>query len=120
MVRQTARRESCTLPRRMLDWTVVAHLSDLPVGALRRATVEGRELVVGRTEHEVFAADVLCPHRAGPLDEGMISGERLVCPWHSWDFDVHTGICERFPATRLTLHEVQVSGDDVLVRLRAE
>lgn len=104
----------------MPEWTVVANLSDVAVGSLRRVTVDGRDLVLGRTEHELFAADLLCPHRAGPLDEGVIAGGRLICPWHAWDFDVHTGIYERFPQTRLSLHEVKVEANDILVRLRAE
>ena len=104
----------------MSDWTVVAQLSELSAGSLRRVTVAGQDLVVGLAGSELFATDLLCPHRAGPLDEGCIVGERLVCPWHSWEFDVRSGVYERFPATRLRLHEVRAEGNDVLVRLRAE
>lgn len=102
----------------MEEWTLVAMLSDLRVGSLKKVIVNGRELVLGRTHERLFAADLLCPHRAGPLDEGTIEGERIVCPWHAWEFDVRTGCYERFPATCLTLHEVQLMGEEIRVRLK--
>ncbi|HUX85625.1 MAG TPA: Rieske 2Fe-2S domain-containing protein [Chloroflexota bacterium] len=78
-------------------WVNVLSASDLPVGVARKVTVGQTSLVVGRVEDLIFAILDLCPHLElpfsafGPLD---VQRERLVCPWHFWEFDVRTGRCE--------------------------
>lgn len=102
----------------MSDWTTVATLADLPQGSLRRVVVAGRAIMVARTgAHEVSASDLVCPHRGGPLDEGSLHAGRVVCPWHSWEFDLTSGVCTRFPHMKLELHEARIEGDLVQVRL---
>ena len=40
-----------------------------------------------------YACSPLCPHEDGPLAEGWLEGESVVCPWHGFDFDLRTGRC---------------------------
>jgi nitrite reductase (NADH) small subunit len=40
---------------------------------------------------EVYASQAECPHRGGPLSEGLLGGTTLICPLHSWKFDLATG-----------------------------
>src|ERR671937_3106150 len=40
-----------------------------------------------------YACGALCPHEDGPLAEGWIEGDAVVCPWHGFDFDLTTGQC---------------------------
>ena len=58
-----------------------------------------------------------CPHNGGPLAEGMVEGSRVICPWHAWAFDVHTGEAEHNPAARVAVFTVKVDGEDVLVNI---
>ncbi|MCW3061186.1 MAG: Nitrite reductase small subunit, probable [Capsulimonas sp.] len=66
--------------------------SQIPIG-------EGREFLVGETKIAVFrsrnggvyATQPLCPHRAGPLVDGLMGGNILACPLHAWKFDLSTG-----------------------------
>ena len=43
---------------------------------------------------ELSALDNICPHRQGPLGQGWMEGEAVICPWHSWAFNVKTGLAE--------------------------
>ena len=69
---------------------------------LRSATVRIRDgvCIVGaqrialyHTASGFFATGNTCPHRGGPLGEGDIIGDEIVCPWHLWAFDIATGFC---------------------------
>jgi nitrite reductase (NADH) small subunit len=61
------------------------------------------------------AVDNWCPHRRGPLGQGWLEGNLVVCPWHSWTFDLTTGQSD-YPANeRVDVFPVKIEGDDILV-----
>ena len=86
---------------------------------LRAATVEGREVVVGRTREGLwFALDNTCTHAYARLCEGRLRGNRLMCPLHGASFDVRDGSVLGAPApTGLVAHAVRVVGGQVEVAL---
>jgi nitrite reductase (NADH) small subunit len=55
------------------------------VGLVKVAVFHGRD---GR----LFATQAECPHRGGPLADGLVGGTTLVCPLHEWSFDLLTGM----------------------------
>lgn len=64
----------------------------IPPGEGRQLVVGNRALAVFRVRGGgVFATQATCPHRAGPLAEGLLGGTTLVCPLHGYRFDVATG-----------------------------
>jgi nitrite reductase (NADH) small subunit len=64
----------------------------IPIGEGREFTVDGIVIAVFRSRNgSVYATQALCPHRAGPLADGLIGGSTLVCPLHAWKFDLETG-----------------------------
>jgi nitrite reductase (NADH) small subunit len=75
----------------MAEFRRVCALDDLPEGAGRVFLVNGREVALFRVEGVVHALDNVCCHAGGPLGEGRVEGPIVVCPWHSWRFDVRTG-----------------------------
>ena len=77
-------------------------------------TVGGLLLLTARG---FFATDNTCPHRGGPLAEGDLIGDEIICPWHLWGFDVRTGLCPGAADYTIATHEVKVDGDRILVRL---
>lgn len=101
----------------MGSWQKVGREDAFAEGSLTLVRVGARDLVAGRTRRGVFVVDSLCPHRGGPLEEGQIVDESVVCPWHAWEFDARTGICSRFPHTKLNTYETRIVDGDVLVRL---
>jgi nitrite reductase (NADH) small subunit len=67
-------------------------LSALPVGEGRNFDARGEKIAVFRTRAGgVFAVQAACPHRGGPLADGLLGGTTLICPLHAWKFDVSTG-----------------------------
>lgn len=68
-------------------------LDAIPCGEGRTFAVGARRIAVFHTRQgAVFATQAECPHRAGPLADGLLGGTTLVCPLHSWRFDVQTGL----------------------------
>jgi nitrite reductase (NADH) small subunit len=63
------------------------------------------------------ALDNVCPHRHGPLGEGWIEGNSVVCPWHSWAFSTTTGIAEAPEKGKVNVYPVMIAGEDVLVQM---
>ena len=76
-----------------------------------------RKIALFHTANGFFAADNTCPHRGGPLSEGDVLGNEIVCPWHFWTFNIESGACVGNPDFRVVIHEVKVEGDRVLVRM---
>ncbi|HEY8131295.1 MAG TPA: Rieske 2Fe-2S domain-containing protein [Thermoanaerobaculia bacterium] len=101
----------------MAEFIEVAKASDLPVGRVRVCTIGDRRIALCHTSRGFFATDNTCPHRGGPLGEGDIIANEIVCPWHLWSFDVATGMCGGNPELHVATHEVKIDGDRVLVRL---
>ena len=67
-------------------------LNAIPPGEGRTFPVEGENIAVFHTRRgQVFAVQAACPHRGGPLADGLVGGATLICPLHSWKFDLSTG-----------------------------
>ena len=70
----------------------VAPLGAIPEGEGRTFAVGGDLVAIFRTRTgTVFAVQAECPHRGGPLADGLTGGGALICPLHSWKFDLATG-----------------------------
>lgn len=101
----------------MTDFVDVGATADVPLGRVRAFVVAGKTITVCHTADGFFATDNVCPHRGGPLAEGDLMGNELVCPWHLWGFDVATGACTGVEGVSVGTHAVRVEGDRILVRV---
>lgn len=97
----------------------VAHLMDLPPGSMKSIDLDGRPLALFHTASGIHATDGRCPHRGGPLAEGDLIGEQVVCPWHLWTFDVRSGQCVDFPDVCVAVHSTELRGDSIFVSVSA-
>ena len=86
-------------------------------GKVVEAEVEGVSVCLARLDGELAAVDNWCPHRRGPLGQGWIEGNAVVCPWHSWAFNLHTGIAEPPDRARVDTFDLRVQGEDILINL---
>jgi nitrite reductase (NADH) small subunit len=71
----------------MTNWKNVGPLSNIPVRGARRLCLKhvGKPVAVFRTgDNEVFALVDECPHKRGPLSEGIVAGRTVSCPLHNW------------------------------------
>ena len=77
----------------MTEWTVICRVDDIPVlGARRVAREQGAAVAVFRTaDDRVFALLDRCPHKGGPLSQGIVHGDRVACPLHNWSIALATG-----------------------------
>ena len=66
----------------------------IPLGEGRAFVVKETTIAVFRQrDGRLFATDNTCPHRGGPLADGIIGGGKVICPFHAWKFDLETGCC---------------------------
>ena len=101
----------------MPDFTKVAAASDLKPGMARCVEVGGKEIAVFNYNGKVCALDNTCPHQGGPLGEGELQDNTVVCPWHGWMFDVTTDASPVSPAIKVATYEAKMEGNDVLVKV---
>jgi nitrite reductase (NADH) small subunit len=91
-------------------WVRVAQSVLFPVREGRAVDVGTKQLAIFNLGKEFAAVENRCPHRGGPLADGLLSGNTIVCPLHTWKFDLvsgisvnhkETGACLRIFATRV-------------------
>ena len=78
-----------------MNWIDIGALSDIPAqGARLVKTAQGCVAVFRTAEDQVFAIDDACPHKGGPLSEGIVHGNAVTCPLHAWVFSLETGVAQ--------------------------
>ncbi len=114
------------------SWHDVGPLELLEHKGVLTARIGGREIGVVATPDGLRAVRNRCPHQGGPLCEGRVAlrlqgtpgnydaGDRIVlrCPWHGWEFDLHTGRCPDDAAMRVAVYPVRIESGRVLVSTR--
>ena len=83
-----------------VEWVRVAFGEDIPLREGRAVVMDGREIAVFNLGDRFLAVDNRCPHRGGPLADGIVTGESVVCPLHAWKIDLQNGNVQR-PAETL-------------------
>ncbi len=75
------------------DWTAVCRVEDIPrLGARRVARERGLQVALFRTaDDKVYALLDRCPHRGGPLSQGIVFGASVACPLHNWTIGLADG-----------------------------
>jgi nitrite reductase (NADH) small subunit len=96
----------------------VARTSDIPVG--KGCFVESCAIpvaVFNAGQGRFRAVSALCPHEDGPLADGWLEGDAVVCPWHGFDFDLATGACRVSDGLSIAVYRTRVSNGMVEVEL---
>jgi nitrite reductase (NADH) small subunit len=76
----------------MANWIKVGQLSDIPsLGSRVVETAEGPVAVFRTADDHLFALQDSCPHKQGPLSEGIVHGHQVTCPLHNWVIELATG-----------------------------
>lgn len=76
----------------MRDWIEIGRLEDIPRQGARVVRTSQGDIAVFRTAaDEVFALRDRCPHKGGPLSQGIVSGKTVTCPLHNWNIHLGTG-----------------------------
>jgi nitrite reductase (NADH) small subunit len=101
------------------QWVRITFCGNIPPREGRAIRVGGRELAVFNLGERFVATENRCPHRNGPLADGIISGQSIVCPLHAWKFDLESGACVNHPGSEscLSTFPVRIESGIILVEL---
>ena len=98
------------------NWIDVGAAAELSNKPLRRVTAEGRELALSFKDGRFGIVSNTCNHAGGPLGDGRLDSDYIVCPWHNWKFHRCSGKGEPgFEEDAVPAYPVKVEADRVLV-----
>ncbi len=72
-------------------WVRITHCHDIPLRQGRAVKVGNREIAIFNLGDRFLAIDNRCPHKGGPLADGIVTGAAVVCPLHAWKISLETG-----------------------------
>ncbi|HEY8359728.1 MAG TPA: nitrite reductase small subunit NirD [Ramlibacter sp.] len=101
----------------MNEWTVICRVEDIPVlGSRRVARERGVDVAVFRNaEDQVFALLDRCPHKGGPLSQGIVFGTSVACPLHNWTIGLDDGCAKGADEGCTPRFACKVEGGEVLL-----
>jgi nitrite reductase (NADH) small subunit len=93
-------------------------VDDIPLGEGRALTLDGRRVAIFRSAAGWYALDAVCPHRGGPLEDGIVCDRAVICPLHDRRFDLETGAALG-EGDGVAAHAVEIRGERVFVAVAA-
>lgn len=102
-------------------WVRITACENIPPREGRAVVLGDREIAIFNAGDGFLAIDNRCPHRGGPLADGIVAGGAVVCPLHTWKIDLHTGSVERPAGLELCVrsYPTRVEAGIVLIELPA-
>jgi nitrite reductase (NADH) small subunit len=98
------------------DWIDIADLDDVPKrGARLVKTAHGCVAVFRTGADEVYALDNACPHKNGPLAEGIVHGASVTCPLHNWVISLETGLVQGPDEGQVSTYPARVENRRILL-----
>ena len=99
-----------------MSWIDIGAIDDIPLrGARVVKTKLGCVAVFRTSEEEVFATSDRCPHKNGPLSEGIVHGQKVTCPLHNWVFDLNTGEAQGADEGKIDTFPAKVEAGRILL-----
>ena len=104
----------------VMPWVEICTLGDIPARGCRVVQTERGQIAVFRTaEDEVFALDNRCPHKRGPLSEGIVHGRQVTCPLHNWVIGLADGEAQGADKGSVRRYPVRREGARVFLNIRS-
>lgn len=88
-----------------------------PEGEAREFPCGDKVICVANVNGTITAMDNVCLHRGGPLGQGTIEGDKLVCPWHGWQWDPKTGAAVHAPGAKVAVYPLEMENDDLMIKM---
>ena len=99
-------------------WVAVGSISDLPRRGARCVKSGGMTIAVFRTaDDKVYALEDKCPHRNGPLSQGIVHDGCVTCPLHNWVISLETGKAQGADEGETASFPVRLDGDTILLAI---
>ena len=100
-------------------WVAIGDLSDIPVLGARCVKNGDMTIAVFRTaENQVLAIEDKCPHKNGPLSQGIVHDNCVTCPLHNWVISLETGEAQGADEGHVRSFPVKMDGETILLGLR--
>jgi nitrite reductase (NADH) small subunit len=101
-----------------MSWTKICPLADIPRLGSRVVRTGTTDIGVFRTEDDrVFALNNSCPHKGGPLSQGIVYGDKVACPLHSWKISLVDGKAEEPDVGETACYQVKVEDGIVFLEV---
>lgn len=102
------------------NWIEVGKVNDVPqLGSRVVQSPEGDIAIFRNSDDEVFALRNKCPHKGGPLSEGIVSGRRVTCPLHNWVMELESGSAVAPDVGCAPAYPVKIEGESIYLSLVA-
>jgi nitrite reductase (NADH) small subunit len=103
----------------MSNWVKVAPFDEIPKLGARVVRTKDIDIGVFRTEDDrIFAINNSCPHKAGPLSQGIVYGDKVACPLHSWKISLVDGKAEEPDVGETTCFNTKIEDGVVYLELK--
>lgn len=103
-----------------MQWIAIGQISDIPQrGARCIKTPHGKVAVFRTGDDRVFAIDDHCPHKGGPLSQGIVHGASVTCPLHNWVISLETGKAQGADEGAARTIPVRIDGDTIYIAATA-
>lgn len=100
----------------MTDWMDIGALEEVPVLGARLVKTQAGCVAIFRTElNEVFAIDNTCPHKGGPLADGIVHGRAVTCPLHNYVISLETGEAQGADEGSVNTYAARVENGRILL-----
>lgn len=99
-------------------WVQVGEVNDIPVRGARCVQHEDTNIALFRSAtDEIFALEDRCPHKQGPLSQGIVHDDCVTCPLHNWVISLKSGEAQGADSGKTRSYPVKIVGKDVLLGL---
>jgi nitrite reductase (NADH) small subunit len=99
-----------------MSWIRVTNIENIPLREGRAVQIGDREIAIFNLGGRFVATDNACPHRGGPLADGIVSGTQVVCPLHAYRICLDSGnVTKPEVCVKVDTYDVRVEGGVVMV-----
>lgn len=99
-----------------MNWMDIGTIDDIPrAGARIVKTVLGCVAVFRTDDDQVFATSDRCPHKGGPLSDGIVHGHNVTCPLHNWVFSLETGVAQGADTGEIATYSTRIEEGRILL-----
>lgn len=99
-----------------MSWIDIGALDDIPLRGARKVKTKAGCIAVFRTdEATVYATGGTCPHKGGPLVDGIVHDNKITCPLHNWVFDLETGEAQGADEGRIDTYATRIEDGRILI-----
>jgi nitrite reductase (NADH) small subunit len=118
MIIQEQTMQAVMKKKQATDWIEIGSLEAIPKQGARVITSKDGDIAVFRTvDDEVFALRDRCPHKGGPLSQGIVHGRKVACPLHDWKINLDSGLAVAPDEGCAASFPVRVEGGTVFLSL---